>query len=401
MTVDWAPDPAIAHRLKGAVNTGDRTGYLRTLARTGLVLPISPAAAAGDEPIAWAVESHEGRTYAFAYTSTAAMGRPPRPYRVCAAVDVAYGLPDRRWWLAVDTGRPTQVFLGPDGLAGLRGAEEPVEAALRAAVASGTREAYLLALLGAEIVVPMLPDGSPSRDLTDPEFAWWPAEETGGRPAATVFTSEARLRATVGDVPWLAVDFADLVAVWPPDRDAAINPGSPIGGHLPVETLRNLAGWLESTQESAESAAEYAASRPALSEEAREKAAQAAARDAVKAALAGRAEQPILQVLVPSGYVRAYLDQGHDRVAGLVHRRPAVVETPAALLHRLGLLGSGSPFSPDESVYVLRWPGTAVGDQPAMEAVTLPHGAELWRLDPAGREERMGWYDANNGRWIT
>src|SRR5689334_12121617 len=106
--MEWQPDEPVQRRLRTAVREDDRTGYLRALVDSGLVLPISPAAAAGDAPIEWAVESFEGRTYAFSFTSTDAMssatGREHAPYRVVAAVDVVYDLPDPSWWLAIDPG---------------------------------------------------------------------------------------------------------------------------------------------------------------------------------------------------------------------------------------------------------------------------------------------------------
>jgi hypothetical protein len=414
--MEWRPDEPVERRLRTAVRDDDRTGYLRALVDSGLVLPISPAAAAGDAPIEWATESFEGRTYAFSFTSTTAMatatGRANAPYRVVAAVDVVYDLPDPSWWLAIDPGMPGQVFLGPEGIQGLREAElavRPVDAELRAANKTGQADAYLLALLGAEVVVPMVPDGSPSRDMTDPEFAWWLADQDSARPAAIVFTSEARLRATFGEVPWLAVDFADLLSGWEGAVDLSVNPGSGTGARLPFETLRNLAAWLESAQAAIEEATDRAESEPAATEEARERAVERAAADAVRAALAGNlpgrriAATPMLQVLIPPGYVNTYLEQGHDRIAGLVHRKPEAVETPSALLNRLGLLGDGSPFSVDDSAYVMRWADRAAAEYeiPRMEGVTVPDGAEIYRLDPRGGEEVLARYHVLSRRWVV
>lgn len=157
------------------------------------------------------------------------------------------------------------------------------------------------------------------------------------------------------------------------------------------------------------------------------------------------AETVVMQKVLRREHVQHYLEGGYDLVAGYVHRLQDVAElnTPAALIRGLGLVYEGSPFSPgDEEIFVVRWPavkpslfrrplggidewsmgiipggwviekapfpgsGYAPGDGPAVpefkiESQRLPHGAELYRLDAAGRESLVAAYDADLRRWLV
>ncbi|WP_433150388.1 TY-Chap domain-containing protein [Actinomadura nitritigenes] len=156
-------------------------------------------------------------------------------------------------------------------------------------------------------------------------------------------------------------------------------------------------------------------------------------------------ETVVMQKVLRREHVQHYLEGGYDLVAGYVHRLQDVAElnTPAALIRGLGLVYEGSPFAPgDEEIFVVRWPavkpslfrrplggidewsmgiipggwviekapfpgsGYAPGDGPAVpefkiESQRLPHGAELYRLDAAGRESLVAAYDADLRRWLV
>jgi hypothetical protein len=107
-----------------------------------------------------------------------------------------------------------------------------------------------------------------------------------------------------------------------------------------------------------------------------------------------------VQVVVPAGQVNRYLQEGHRRVAGLVHRRPGSALPLAELYARLGLLGEGSPFRPDDDQgYVLRWyePDPAAYPSPTMDGVELPNGATLLAVDRTGAERPIATYRSDHG----
>ncbi|MFC7729383.1 hypothetical protein [Actinomadura keratinilytica] len=151
----------------------------------------------------------------------------------------------------------------------------------------------------------------------------------------------------------------------------------------------------------------------------------------------------VMQKVVRPDHVAHYVEGGYDLVAGYVHRLQDVRElnTPSRLVHGLGLVWEGSPFSAqDEEIHVIRWQavrpalyrrplggidewsmsiipggwviekapfhgsGYASGDGPAIpefkvDSLRLPHGAEMWRLDRSGAETLVAAYDADHRRW--
>lgn len=151
-----------------------------------------------------------------------------------------------------------------------------------------------------------------------------------------------------------------------------------------------------------------------------------------------------MQKVLRPEHVAHYLQGGYDLVAGYVHRLRDVrdLDSPAALVRALGLVYDGTPFQPgDEDVHVIRWPavkrelfrrplggidewsmsiipggwviekapfpgsGYAPGEGPAIPefkiaSQRLPHGAEMYRIPAAGREELVAAYDADRRRWL-
>ena len=236
----WQPDEQQLHMLHDAVRRADRETYLETLLNTSVVMPAEPES---DE---WAVAAVEAGTLVVVFSSVDALHAAPdgaaQEHTVWPVIDLVHAWPDPDWALLIDGTRPTEVLLKPTTLAELldRAREVyPLDAALRSA---DDLRSYLDLLWPAEVIVPMLPHGSPSRDLANPDFAWWRtgSEELG--PAVTLFSSPVRLQASLGDIPWQAVRFADLLAHWPSRCAALIDPEHEIGRRVPAEALAALAG---------------------------------------------------------------------------------------------------------------------------------------------------------------
>lgn len=84
-------------------------------------MPISEAAAAGDEPMAWATRTDDERTWLIVYTSAAALRAATgvEEHRVVSMVELAAGWPDLRWGLAINAGLELAFFLEPGTVARL------------------------------------------------------------------------------------------------------------------------------------------------------------------------------------------------------------------------------------------------------------------------------------------
>src|SRR5215475_8743645 len=103
--------------MRNALRTSDQELYFRILARTELLLPVSPEALAGRAPMGWGTWNSGGRTHVLAFTSDEAM-------RICLAEhagsarkiayhELAAGWPNQDWWLAVNPGMPIEGYLPP------------------------------------------------------------------------------------------------------------------------------------------------------------------------------------------------------------------------------------------------------------------------------------------------
>ncbi len=107
---EWEPASPFEDGLRSAFEAGDLVRCLVMLRHAEFALPISPAAAAGREPVAWPTLAEDGRTWIAAYTSEqamrAAVGDVTGHYRVVSLVELAAGWPDTRWGLAVNPGLP-------------------------------------------------------------------------------------------------------------------------------------------------------------------------------------------------------------------------------------------------------------------------------------------------------
>jgi hypothetical protein len=227
---DWQPATEAEAAMAAAVRDGDQTAYLRALAGTALVLPITGPAAAGREPVTWATSVARGTTWVLAFTSLAAL--PPglaNVVRRCPAFDVARAVAELGCGLAVDPGLPIQAFLTPEATADLREWEpewQPLDGALRAAVAADDRDAYLRALLGARLVLPLPSEADAELDEPEPEAEWtgsagagsWEATAGAGSWAASAGAGSLAASAGAGDRP---SDYWTAVRSDPPTRQAS------------------------------------------------------------------------------------------------------------------------------------------------------------------------------------
>jgi hypothetical protein len=313
-------------------------------------------------------------------------------FRVVALADLVDTV-DPAHVIAVDPGRPTAAHLPAGRLRALVEAAMPpaneAEAAMVTARRIGALDALLAALVRAEMHVPMRA-ASPSRDLTDPGFAWLAIPGDGGTDVTVpVFTSPDRLHGYLGgDVDFVVVNALHLAEVWP-DRNwtLAVNPTTPMAVTLTGEMVADLAGFLRT-------AVIDTLHATALPEDWWSESAPA---------------EVLLQVVVPPAAVADYLRDGYDRIAGAVHLRPPghFVVTPAALYLRLGLLGAGSSFAlTDPFVHIVRWrpapeqAGEWLRDgTPRTAAVALPDGAELHRIHADGEERAVAVFDRMRRRW--
>ncbi|ASW57125.1 SseB family protein [Plantactinospora sp. KBS50] len=412
MVTEWRPATEPERAMLAAVGAADREALLAALATGPLLLPVSPEAAAGRAAPAWPTAILEGVTHVLAFTSPEAIAAclPGRSvsYRADSLTGLVVGWPDDDWLLAVDPGLPIQLRLGVQEVRDAPGltAELATEAALRDAVLARDGDALTVALLRAPLVVPLAPDGSGSRDLTDPEFPWWRLPDEAGAPTVPVFTSEARLRQVLGEHELVQVNSLQLADNWPdPQCQLVVNPGTPVTAALPGTSVLALRDWLGEVRTTLVEAVDQERRR------------EAEAEPPVRPDWAGAVDEPEedpdpdlpvrLQIAVPHRYVPSYLEQGYDRVAGLVHAWSGPGrDTPARLYRRLGLLGEGSPFQEsDEWVAVLRWspdettPADWVRGDPRMEAIVVPDGCGLHVLHRDGRDEPLARYDAAARSW--
>lgn len=239
---EWQPDEQLLHMLHDAVRRGDTETYLDTLLNTSVVMPV-------DHPTSddWAVASLDAGTWVVVFSSVDALQAVPdgatQQFLVWPVIDLLHAWPDPSWTLLVDGSLPTEATVASDAIAGLvrrATAAFPLDAALRAA---DGLPSYLEALRRAEVVVPIWPAGSPSRDLAHPDFAWWRTESDGAEPVVMLFSSPVRLQARLGDVPWIAASFVDLLAHWPSGCAAHIDLGHRIGRRLSADTVAAMANW--------------------------------------------------------------------------------------------------------------------------------------------------------------
>lgn len=285
-----------------------------------------------------------------------------------------------------------------------------VELALADAVARGDEAGQYGALIGAELVLPIS-----AAALAGTEPPKWATGQAGGTTLLLAFTSpEAMVRCSGGQATmYRTTPFRALAAAWPdPHWVLAVDPGLPVELYLESGTVARMAA-------------------PPL---------------AYEMALAGHPQRwtPLaMQKALTFAEMLEHVGNGLDRVSGYVHRcdDTAHLDTPQRIVDGLGLAGVEGYLDDDGAAYLLRWfvvgpalyqspyggvdeegmkavtgwvveeaPFVGTGfapsvDQPVQEykvdALRLPHGAEVYRVDPSGDEQRIALHDADLGRWLV
>ncbi|GLZ14275.1 hypothetical protein Acsp04_45100 [Actinomadura sp. NBRC 104425] len=349
------------------------------------------------------------------------------------------------------------VAAGSSSVAG--GASADVDAALAAARERGDQEAYLRLLSGATLYLPA-PGRSEGPGRGDGRH--YATARIGEGTFVLAFTSPEAMDTSLRGqaVHHRTSTLEELARHWPhPDWQLAVNPGLPSAAYLDAPALAprrpgddGSAPGQEAAPDSGQNAGRGTGREagqgdaPEGAPTVRKAAAQAAAKggEAVRPPLHEKAtDTTVMQKVVRPDHVAHYVEGGYDLVAGYVHRLQDVRElnTPSRLVHGLGLVWEGSPFSAqNEEIHVIRWQavrpalyrrplggidewsmsiipggwviekapfhgsGYASGDGPAIpefkvDSLRLPHGAEMWRLDRSGAETLVAAYDADHRRW--
>lgn len=119
----WEPAGPFEEALLAAHLAEDTASCMALLRSTEFALPISAAAAAGQEPARWASAVREDRTWLMAYTSIESMRTgtdgAATHCRVVSLPELIAGWPDPLWGLAINPGLPPQLLLEPGALARL------------------------------------------------------------------------------------------------------------------------------------------------------------------------------------------------------------------------------------------------------------------------------------------
>lgn len=112
---DWQLANPFEQRLLDAFRADDMLTCMLLLRGAEFALPMTGAAAAGDEPATWITFVDGGQTWLLAYTSIEAMEAATQGHfrhcRVSTMLELAAGWPDARWGLAVNAGVPVHFEL--------------------------------------------------------------------------------------------------------------------------------------------------------------------------------------------------------------------------------------------------------------------------------------------------
>lgn len=400
----WEPANDVERTLRYAWEREDGALLLRTLALAPLFLP----GFSGDgpdgtrQPQRMLTRSRGDRTYLLVFTSPEALyegvGEVVDGWRLTSMAELMRTWPDPEWGLVVSPTTPVGTYLGPDELATLAEvvADEPVfhpadpaEAMMHRAQRSGDPGAYLDMLVMREVLLPLSAPAAPE-DLARPGFPWR-VETVHGQPTLAVFTSPQRLAEGLPEpVPTVRVDLVVLLRAWPdPAWRLTVNPGSAIPSTFAGEQVPDLFRWAQALVARMEDPSSVpspllappsaAVPSPPL---APPPAAVPAARAPGSVATEPPAEAPVFEVVVAATEVGRYLDEGHDRVSGVVY------------------LAGTAPVPPRG--YLVRWRHEVAGPVPvdgeSVDALPVPSGARLYRL--LASESLVATYHAELRRWI-
>jgi hypothetical protein len=274
---DWAPVNETEQALAIALNAGDARAYARTVLSAQLYVAVPPA----PETVGWPELVRElgaDGPHLLVFTSLAGLstvvGRFVENYRETDFATLARFWPDPSVLMALNPGLPINATLPlhvvtgladgdqslvPTGelatvaseeaqdrvraavLAELGGADiepsGPQEALLVTAAHRGDVEAFLDALMEAEVVVPTTTTVTDPKQIIQPDFPWH-STDVGGMPVITIFSSEKLLAASH---PRVVVPFLAAVAGWPGEEHLlCFNPGTRTELFLSGEALMEL-----------------------------------------------------------------------------------------------------------------------------------------------------------------
>jgi len=408
----FTPQNELEHRLHDAAQRRDAETFFGLLASAQVMIPADPdtpwGARPGEPDFPWHPVPLKGEPSIMAFTSPRWMHEAVGQSRFVMPDfrELAANWPEHGWSLVLNPGTPIDLTVPGDRLRAAVTPAEPLRARpehfepgnrvdqdLDAAALVGDGDDFLRVALAAEVLVPVPATAPEDLSPEHPDFDWsaaLSASPPGPGASVRVFTSHLRLQETVGDVRYITVGFADLIAHWRrTDWTLHLNPGTRIGASLTGEQVRELSEWAASVGLPVRQR-EFASPLPApRGPEGDPK--STSAENPVVDVPAPREQGPqatVMQKVLPHNQVGWYLEQGYDRVGGFVHPLADCAEltTPVQLYEALGLLYPGSPFDPsDESVYVLRWPAYCEG---------------LYRVPFGGRteEDLKAWGDAG---WVV
>ncbi|RKT83925.1 SseB protein N-terminal domain-containing protein [Saccharopolyspora antimicrobica] len=256
MEAQWNPANAVEKELVAALEAGESKRFAEVVLSAPLYLPILPAQGTEQRR-----ELNEylplGRMHVLAFTAREGLARVLEPFsmghREISAAALMQHWPHPDYVLALNFDLPIGVIMAPDSLTRMAAGEEfllpaedaeavlqaqirhrcladlggdpggagpanELEAALAEAIARQDFEAYLAALIDADVLLPLTAPIS-----EDGEFPWL---LTG--PALPAFTSEELLRRTAPGIEhFTRLPFLVLAANWPAERPAlCLNPGS-------------------------------------------------------------------------------------------------------------------------------------------------------------------------------
>ncbi|GAA2385988.1 SseB family protein [Dactylosporangium salmoneum] len=111
---EWEPATEAEVAMRDALRANDQEQYFRILARTDVLLPISPESSPSSDG-GWGTWTTEGRTHVLAFTSPSALHEclagHPGTHRRVPFQDLAGIWPNVDWWLAVNPGLPIEGYL--------------------------------------------------------------------------------------------------------------------------------------------------------------------------------------------------------------------------------------------------------------------------------------------------
>lgn len=260
---DWAPVNETEQALAIALNAGDARAYARTVLSAQLYVAVPPAPDTAGWPELVSELELDG-PHLLVFTSLAGLstvvGRFVENYRETDFATLARFWPDPSVVMALNPGLPINATLPLHVVTGLAEGDQsliptaelatvaseeaqdrvraavlaelggadieptgPLEALLLAAAHRGDFEAFLDALMEAEVVVPTTTAVTDPDQIIQPDFPWH-TTDVGGLPVISIFSSTTLLAAEHQRV---TVPFVAAMAGWPGEEHLlCFNPGT-------------------------------------------------------------------------------------------------------------------------------------------------------------------------------